>query len=73
MIWDNVGYYDSHTDKLNRFQLVIVDQRAAGIDIVVNYDNIPWETGDASDGASGFGGTSAVAGYAAGDGDAATR
>ena len=71
VIWDHVGYYDSHTDKLNTFQLIIVDQGAAGIDIVANYDSITWETGDASDGANGFGGVSAVAGYAAGDGDAA--
>jgi Nidogen-like/Carboxypeptidase regulatory-like domain len=68
--WDNVGYYNSHTDKKNRFQLVIV-QQATGIDVVFNYDSIQWETGDASHGAGGFGGTSAVAGYAAGDGDGA--
>jgi nidogen-like/carboxypeptidase family protein len=71
VIWDNVGYYASHADKRNRFQLIIVDQGAAGIDLVFNYDSIAWETGDASDGTNGFGGTSAVAGYAAGDGDAA--
>jgi hypothetical protein len=70
VIWDNVGYYDSHADKTNRFQLIIVEQ-ANGIDLVFNYDRITWETGDASDGTNGFGGTSAVAGYAAGDGDAA--
>ena len=68
VVWDNVGYFGSHSDKLNRFQLVIVHQ-TDGIDVVFNYDNISWETGDASDGHSGFGGTSAVAGYAAGDGD----
>ena len=71
VIWDHVGYYDSHTDKVNTFQLIIVDQGAAGIDIVANYDAITWETGDASDGSNGFGGVPAVAGYAAGDGDAA--
>ena len=54
----------SHTDKLNTFQLIIVDQAAGrgDFDIVANYDSITWETGDASDGANGFGGTSAVRG-----------
>ena len=70
VVWDNVGYFGSHSDKLNRFQLVIV-QQTDGIDVVFNYDNVSWETGDASGGHNGFGGTSAVAGYAAGDGDSA--
>jgi Carboxypeptidase regulatory-like domain/Nidogen-like len=70
VIWDDVGYFAEHDDKLNRFQLIIVD-RSDGIDLVFNYDAITWETGDASDGSGGFGGISAVAGYAAGDGDAA--
>jgi hypothetical protein len=69
--WDNVGYYATHADKRNRFQLIIVDRSPDGIDLVFNYDSIAWETGDASDGTNGFGGTSAVAGYAAGDGDSA--
>lgn len=71
VIWDRVGYFAAHADKRNTFQLIIVDQGAAGIDLVANYDSITWETGDASDGTNGFGGTPAVAGYAAGDGDAA--
>jgi hypothetical protein len=71
VIWDHVGYFSSHDDKLNTFQLIIVDQGAAGIDIIANYDSITWETGDASDGTGGFGGIAAVAGYAAGDGDEA--
>ncbi|HET8949381.1 MAG TPA: nidogen-like domain-containing protein [Solirubrobacteraceae bacterium] len=70
VIWDHVGYYNGHDDKTNTFQLIIVDRGVDGIDIVANYDSITWETGDASDGTNGFGGVSAVAGYAAGDGDA---
>jgi hypothetical protein len=70
VIWDDVGYYASNTDKRNRFQVIIVD-RGDGIDLVFNYDTITWETGDASGGVNGLGGTSAVAGYAAGDGDSA--
>jgi hypothetical protein len=68
--WDGVGYYDEHDDKLNTFQLIIVKQ-TDGIDLVFNYDSITWETGDLSGGHNGLGGTSAVAGYASGDGDAA--
>ena len=71
VIWDHVGYFGSHDDKLNTFQLIIVDRGVDGIDLVANYDSITWETGDASEGENGFGGVPAIAGYAAGDGDAA--
>jgi hypothetical protein len=71
VIWDHVGYFGSHDDKLNTFQLIIVDRGVDGIDLIANYDSITWETGDASDGENGFGGVPAIAGYAAGDGDAA--
>jgi hypothetical protein len=71
VIWDNVGYFGSHTDKLNKFQLLLVDRGSAGVDVIFNYDTITWETGDASDGVNGFGGVAAAAGYAAGDGDSA--
>ena len=71
VIWDNVGYYSGRTDKLNKFQLLLVDRGTAGVDVVFNYDRIAWETGNASGGQDGLGGTSAAAGYAAGDGDSA--
>ena len=71
VLWDNVGYYSGHVDKRNKFQLLLVNRGAQGVDIIFNYDAITWETGDASDGSNGFGGTSAAAGYAAGDGDSA--
>ena len=71
VIWDHVGYFNSHSDKTNTFQAILVDQGSDGVDVVFNYDNVSWETGDASDGADGFGGSSAAAGYAAGDGDSA--
>jgi hypothetical protein len=71
VIWDNVGYYEAHDDKLNRFQLLLVDRGAAGVDVIFNYDAIIWETGDFSGGENGFGGTSAAAGWSAADGDAA--
>jgi hypothetical protein len=69
VIWDHVGYFDEHEDKRNTFQVIIVNQGTPGVDLVFNYDSIAWETGDASDGVNGFGGTSAAAGWAAGDGD----
>ena len=67
--WAGVGYYDARTDKLNRFQLLLVDRSdvAPGdFDIVMNYDAITWETGDASGGANGLGGESARVGYSNG-------
>ena len=72
--WVNVGYFSLHTDKLNSFQLVLVDRSdigAAGdFDIVLNHAQIQWETGDASGGSSGFGGSSASVGYSDGSGNA---
>jgi Nidogen-like/Thrombospondin type 3 repeat len=70
--WDGVGvgYYSSNVDKLNKFQLLLVDRsdrQAGDFDIVFNYDQIQWETGDASGGSGGLGGSSARAGYSNGD------
>jgi uncharacterized membrane protein YgcG len=68
--WVDVGYFSSHADKLNSFQLLLVQQDTPGdFDIVFNYDRLLWETGDASDGVEGFGGTPAAAGWANGDGE----
>ncbi len=64
--WIDVGYFGSHVDKLNSFQLILTDRSdvAAGdFDIQFNYDQIQWETGDASNGSGGLGGVSALAGY----------
>jgi hypothetical protein len=65
----DVGYYASHTDKLNSFQLVLIeraDQGPGDFDIEFNYGRILWETGDASGGVNGFGGTPAAAGWSNG-------
>jgi hypothetical protein len=70
--WVNVGYYGSHADKLNSFQLLIVDRSDAGagnFDVVMNFDKIQWETGDASGGSGGIGGVSAHMGYSDGAGN----
>ena len=72
--WPLVGYFGSHVDKLNTFQIILTDRSDTGagnFDIYLNYDQILWETGDASGGNNGFGGTPAAAGFNAGNGNAA--
>ncbi|WP_062304987.1 nidogen-like domain-containing protein [Demequina subtropica] len=67
--WLNVGYFNRHVDKTNSFQLLLVPRPQSGdgaFDIVFNYDRIEWETGDASGGQGGTGGSSARAGFSAG-------
>ncbi len=69
--WINVGYYQSASDKLNSFQLILTSRADIAIgdfDIEFNYDRVLWETGSASGGVNGFGGTSAAAGFAAANG-----
>ena len=73
--WINVGYYYEHTDKLNSFQLILVDRSDVSpgdFDIIFNYDKIQWETGDASGGSNGLGGSSAHVGYSNGTGNQGT-
>ncbi|WP_337174623.1 nidogen-like domain-containing protein [Paludisphaera sp.] len=73
--WVDVGYFGSHFDKLNSFQLILVDRSDTGagnFDIIFNYDQIQWETGDASQGSGGLGGFSARVGYSNGTGDPGT-
>ena len=70
--WDHVGYFNSHADKLNTFELMISD----GTDLTVGlgnnvcfcYDDMQWTTGDASVGIGGFGGVPATVGVNRGDG-----
>jgi hypothetical protein len=67
--WVNVGYYNSHADKLNSFQLLLVNRSETGagnFDMILNYDSIQWETGDVNGGTGGLGGTSARAGFSNG-------
>ena len=49
--WHNVGYYSSHTDKLNNFQLVLrnrADTGAGNFDFDFRYQQLQWTTGDVS-------------------------
>jgi Zn-dependent metalloprotease len=70
--WDGVaglGYFRAKTDKLDRFQLVLVDRSDVDdgdFDVYFNYDQVQWEAGEASGGVDGLGGAAARAGYANG-------
>ncbi|ARN56403.1 M6 family metalloprotease domain-containing protein [Sedimentisphaera salicampi] len=69
--WNEVGYYESHLDKVNKFQVVLIDRSDRGendFDIEFNYDQIEWETGDDQNGTDGLGGNSAVVGFSDGTG-----
>lgn len=71
----NVGYFASHDEKLNSFQVILIDRSDTGsgnFDVEFNYARIVWETGDASGGASGFGGVPAAVGWSNGSGQPGT-
>ena len=73
--WVNVGYFSRSDDLLNSFQLVLIDRSDTGegnFDFEFNYDQIQWETGDASGGSNGLGGNSARAGFSNGTGNPGT-
>lgn len=74
--WVNVGYFDGHTDKLNSFQLLLVNREDSSspgdFDIAFNYDKVRWESGDFSGGSGGLAGTSAAAGFSNGTRDEGT-
>lgn len=64
--WSGVCYYYTHCNRTNIFQLLLIDRSdiATGdFDIEFNYDQIQWETGDASSGIDGLGGNCARAGW----------
>ena len=67
-----VGYYDKQIDKNNSFQMLLIDRssdfNAGDFDVEFNYNQIQWETGDASKGSGGFGGDPARVGLANGSG-----
>jgi len=68
--WDSVGYYSSHGDKRNTFQLILTDGTDPAVtdgNVAFCYKNMDWTTGDASEGENGFGGVPATAGANKGD------
>ncbi len=68
--WPGVEYCcGSDPTKHNVFQLLLLDRSDVGagdFDIEFNYDQIQWETGDASGGSGGLGGSPARVGYSNG-------
>ncbi len=70
--WDRVGYFDCNNDHRMSFQLVLTAASggcagAGDFDVEFRYHQCDWETGDASGGSGGFGGTQAQAGFDAGN------
>lgn len=71
--WDRVGYYSCHNNLRMNFQLILSKPPVGtcvgpnDFDVEFRYDQCAWETGDASGGSNGFGGTPAQAGFDAGN------
>ncbi len=68
--WVGVGYFSGRTDKLNSVQLLLVRREDTGsarnFDMVLNYGQVEWESGEASGGVDGLGGFPARVGYSNG-------
>ena len=67
--WLGVGYFNLGTDKLNSFQLVMIERADVAVgafDFEFNYGSMQWETGGSSGGTNGLGGSCARAGYSNG-------
>ncbi len=63
--WEDVGYYLAKTDKLNSFQILIIDRSFGAspgdFDLEFNYNKIEWDEGDFSNSLDdGFGNGSAA-------------
>jgi len=81
--YQNVGYFSSHADLLNSFQVILIDRSDTGagnFDIEFNFDKVQWEAGDASGGTGGLCGalpltqcTPAAVGYSNGSGNSGTN
>lgn len=65
--WNDVGYFRTHWDKQNSFQMELIDRGCGAVEIIFRYGDMAWTTGDASGGAGGVGGTVARAGFSLGD------
>lgn len=66
--WEGVAYFGSASDKANTFQAVLATDEKISF-IMLNYADIQWTTGIASDGdpMTGLGGIPAQAGFDSGD------
>ncbi len=69
--WNNVGYFSSHDNLQNDFQLVLTTSNTCAttgdFDVEFRYNRCQWTTGDASGGTGGYGGTPAQVGFDAGN------
>ncbi|MCB9592557.1 MAG: hypothetical protein H6719_07485 [Sandaracinaceae bacterium] len=67
--WHDVGYYASHDNLQNDFQMILTaaPPGVGDFDVEFRYNRCEWTTGDASGGSGGFGGTPAQAGFDAGN------
>jgi hypothetical protein len=74
--WPSVGCYNENDSVRNNFQLLLINRSDVGagdFDIEFNYDQIQWDSGQASGGDSAcLNGTAARAGYASGSGATGT-
>ncbi len=71
--WDRVGYFGCNDDLQMTFQLILTaaDTGCGGagdFDVEFRFTQCGWETGEASGGVGGFGGTEAQCGFDAGNG-----
>ena len=63
--YSDVGYFSASFDKLNSFQIILIERADTGpknFDVEFNYNKIQWETGGANGSQNGYGGTSARVG-----------
>lgn len=71
VIWEDVGYYENKSDKLNTFQLVITNGNDPlipnGGNVAFYYDKMSWTSGHASLTDNGFCGYPATVGITNGD------
>ena len=70
--WDDVGYFNCRNDLRMNFQLLLTALPTCGdgatdFDVEFRFNRCEWETGEASGGTNGFGGTQAQSGFDAGN------
>jgi hypothetical protein len=70
--WNQVGYFNMHSDLVSTFQLIISNGAdsliSAGGNVSFCYEDMQWTTGDASGGWGGFGGSPSTVGVNVGNG-----
>lgn len=70
--WNEVCFYYRNCSLTNTFQVLLIDRSDIAVgdfDIEFNYNQIQWETGNASGGTDGLGGASARVGWTNGAGN----